>query len=120
MLEITTDKQVKKILLDNHTFNVREPGAGESLTMQKAGREIKSLEQKQKASKLTKAEQERMEELSIDSLQICLDVFEAENEEGEKYLNRIQTKTLLDVIAQVFGEPEDSDLEEKSSGAKGA
>lgn len=111
MFEINTDKskRSKKLLLDGYTYMVRKPGAGESLGMQKAGRELTKFSKK---TDTTEEEQERIESLTVKTLNTCLGLFDAlGNKEAGEYLDQLDVETLMLVIGQIFesgDEPEAS------------
>jgi hypothetical protein len=122
MREFTTDqsKSTKKILLDGHAFTVRQPGAGESLMLQKAGRETKQLQAKKEKSGLSEAEQDRFLELTEEALEIALDWYQPDDKEGKKHLYRLDPVTVIETINEVFGEPEEEDISPDTGGAKEA
>ena len=102
MFEITTDKQKrnKKVKIDGYTYDVRKAGAGDSLTMQQAGREITKLG---KLTNPSEQDSERIEKLTIKTLQICLGLFDSlGDKEAEQHLNSLDVETLMEVIQQIF------------------
>lgn len=104
MFELTTDKnkRSKKVKIDGFTYSVRKAGAGESLSMQRAGREITKLS---RLASPTDDDNERMEKLTVSTLSICLDLFDAGGDtKAEEHLNSLDVETLMEVIGQIFEE----------------
>lgn len=110
-LQITTNKDRlrKHVEIDGFTYMVRRPGAGESLTYRQLGREMTKLEKK---TKLTKADENKYEELRARSTAISLALFDAKgNQEAKEYIDTLDIQTLLETISEIFGE---ADIDESS------
>lgn len=104
MLQINTKSNAKSVEIDGLGYKVRKPGAGESLTLQKSGREITNLA---KVSKLTDAQSAKLQDLTVEVLGICLSLFEGNDKAANLYIEKLDVETLLDIINQVY-EPENA------------
>jgi hypothetical protein len=103
MLNITTKQNQKTVEVDGFSYKVRRPGAGESLTLQKSGRDLTKLS---KLAEPTEAQETKMESMTIELLEICLGLFTGTDEKAQKYIQTLDVEVLLDVINQVFDEQE--------------
>lgn len=102
MLSINTKQNSKPVEIDGVRYNVRKPGAGESLTMQKLGRELA----KQDGKKLSEAEQLDIENKTARILDICLGLFDSKTKKDREYLQTLEAEILMDIINQVFNQDE--------------
>lgn len=109
MLEIKTKSKNKKVEIDGYGFEVRKPGAGEALIMQKSGREITAFEKLKKSNKMTEKNLLEEADLTVKLLEICMSLFNPLSKEAETYLQTLDVEVLMDVVDQVFedkSEPE--------------
>lgn len=103
MLEISTDKtkQKKQVKVDGFMYEVRKPGAGESLDFSRFGRQLSKIESK---SNLTEEEEKKYAEMAEKILTICLDLFDPlDNADAKKYIRTLAPEILMETIGQVFG-----------------
>lgn len=99
MLNITTKQNVKTVEIDGYGYKVRKPGGGESLTLQKSGRELIKLG---KLEKLSDAQQKKMDYMVEELLEICLGLFTGIDDKARKYIQTLDVEDLMNAISRVF------------------
>lgn len=99
MLQVNTKQNTKRVEIDGFGYLVRRLGAGESLIMQKSGREISKLG---KLGTLNSNQQERLEDLTLQVLEICLSLFSTDDKKAKAYIQTLDVEILTDVINQIF------------------
>lgn len=105
MLSINTTKNTKLVEIDGFAYQVRKPGAGEALTMQKIGRDVSKLGQ---LESLDSNQIAQFGEQTIEVLRICLSLFKSDDPKAVAHIQSLDVEVLLDVINQVFDEAEAS------------
>lgn len=111
MLEITTvKKKAELVKIDGFEYEVRNPGAGESLALTQAQRYISKLADKIEADTATEEEKEKHTKLIEKALKICVTLFDAKgNDEAQDHLERLDVEILFNVIEQVFNSMKEPD-----------
>lgn len=112
MLSINTKQNTKLVEVDGYGFTVRKPGAGESLTMQKARREISNMGD---VEGMSDSQKQQFEDLYLEVLDICLSLFSSDDPKAVKHIQTLDAEILLDVIAQVFNTEAQTDAAVQAS-----